>query len=81
MVRVLCGGAAAGHWYVACNVWWCGSVSWVWCVYRVLVWQRVIGMVCELCGGVAACYRYGVCTLWWCGSVLYVCCVKCVVVW
>jgi len=36
----------------------------------VVVWQRVIGMVCVLCGGVAACYRYGVCTVWWCGSVL-----------
>jgi len=54
-------------------------------VYCVVVWQRVIGMVCALCGGVAACYRYmvcvlcggvaacyryGVCTVWWCGSVL-----------
>ena len=37
----------------------------------VVVWQRVIGMVCVLlvvlsavlCGGVAACHRYGVCTV------------------
>ena len=50
-----------------------------------VVWQRVIGMVCVLlavlsavlCGGVAACHKYGVCTvgcvecgvMWWCGSV------------
>ena len=32
-------------------------------MYCVVVWQRVIGMVCVLCGGVAACYRYGVCTV------------------
>jgi len=50
-------------------------------VYCVVVWQRVIGMVCVLCGGVAACHRYGVFTVWWCGSVSYVWCVYCVVVW
>ena len=43
-------------------------------MYCVVVWQRVIGMVCVLCGGVAACYRYGVCTVWWCGSVSQVWC-------
>jgi len=32
-------------------------------VYCVVVWQRVIGMVCVLCSGVAACHRYGVCTV------------------
>ena len=32
-----------------------------------VVWQRVIGMVCVLCGGVAACDRYGVCVV--CGGV------------
>jgi len=77
MVCLLCGGVAACHTYVVCTVWWCGSVLYVWCVYCVVVWQRVIVLVCVLCGGVAACYRYGVCTVWWCGSVLYVCCVYC----
>ena len=52
---MLCGGVAACYRYG---------------VYCVLVWQRVIGMVCVLCGGVAACHRYGVCAVWWRGSVL-----------
>jgi len=47
----------------------------------VVVWQRVICVVCVLCGGVAACYKYGVCTVWWCGSVSYVLYAYCVVVW
>ena len=66
---MLCGGVAACHMYGVCTVRWCGSVSYVWCVYCVVVWQRVIGMVCVLCGGVAACHRYGMCTVRWCGSV------------
>jgi len=64
MVCVLCGGVAACYKYGACNVSWFGSVSYVWCVYRVVVWQRVTGMVCVLCGGVAACNWYGVFTVW-----------------
>jgi len=44
-------------------------------VYCVVVWQRVIRMVCVLFGGVAACHTYGVCTVWWCGSMSYVWCV------
>jgi len=40
-------------------VWWCGSVLYVWCVYCVVVWKRVIVIVSVLCGGVAACYRHG----------------------
>jgi len=46
------------------------SVLLVWCVYCVVLYQRVIGMVCVECGGLAACYMYGVCTVWLCGSVL-----------
>jgi len=38
----------------ACNVLWRGSVSYVCCVYSVVVLQRVICMVRVLCGGVAA---------------------------
>ena len=31
-----------------------------------VVWQRVISMVCVLCGDVAACHRYGVfCVMVW----------------
>ena len=47
-------------------------------MYCVVVWQRVICMVCVMCGGVAACHRYGLCTVWWCGCVLCVWCVYCV---
>ena len=56
----------------------------VWCVCCVVVWQRVIGLVCVICGygqrvigivcvlcsGVAACYRYGACTQCLCGIVI-----------
>ena len=69
MVRVLCGGLAACYMYGVCTVWLCGSVLYVWCVYCVVVWQCVIGMVCVFCGGVAACYRFGVSKVLWCGSV------------
>ena len=48
MVCVLCGGVAACHRYGVCTVWWCGSMSHVWCVYCVVVWQHVTGMVCVL---------------------------------
>jgi len=50
-------------------------------VYRGVVEQRVISMLCVLCGGMSACYTYGACTVLWCGSVSYVWCVYCVVVW
>jgi len=43
-------------------------VLYVLCVYCVVVWQRVIGIVCVFCSGVAACYKYNVCTVLWCGS-------------
>jgi len=44
-------------------------MSYVYFVYRVVVWQPVICMVCILCGGVAACYKYVACIVLWCGSV------------
>jgi len=69
-VCVRYGGVATCYKYVTCTVLCCGSVSYVWCVYCVVVWQRVIGMVRVMCGGVAACHRYGVCTVWCCGIVL-----------
>ena len=50
-------------------------------MYFVVVWQRVICIMCVMCGGVAACHRYDMCTVWWFGSVLYVWCAYCVVVW
>jgi len=68
MVCVLCGGLAACRRCCVCGVRWCGSLSYIWCVYCVVVWQHVIGMVCVLCGGVAACHRYCVCSVRWCGS-------------
>jgi len=58
---MLWGGVAACHRYGVCTVRWCGSMSWVWCVYCAVVWRHVVGMVCVLCGGVAACRMYGVC--------------------
>jgi len=50
-------------------------------VYCLVVWQRVIGILCVMCGGVAACLKYDLCTVCWFGSLLYVWCVYCVVVW
>ena len=50
-------------------------------MYCVMMWQRVIGVVCVLYGGVAVCYRCVVCNVRLCGSVLYVSCVFCVVAW
>jgi len=55
---------------MVCVICWCGSVSYVLCVYClvvwqhvfrvvlyfVVVWQHVIGMMCVLCGGEAACH-------------------------
>jgi len=66
---MLCGGEAICHRYGVCTVWWCGGMSQVWCVYCVVVWQHVIGMVCVLCGGVAACQKYLACAVWGGGSV------------
>ena len=45
---MLCGGEAICHRYGVCTVWWCGGMSQVWCVYCVVVWQHVTGMVCVL---------------------------------
>ena len=50
-------------------------------MYCAVVWQHVIGMVCELCGGVAACYMYGMCNVCWCGIMSHVWFFYCVVVW
>ena len=36
----------------------------VMCVYFVVLWQLVIGMVCVLCCGLAACHMYGACIVW-----------------
>jgi len=46
----------------------------------VVVWQRVIGLLCVLCDSVAACHMYGFSTVLWCGSESYVRCVYFVVV-
>ena len=72
MVFVKCCVVAACFMYRMCTVCWCGSVLYVWCRYCVVVWERVICMVCVLCGVLPVCHRYDVCTVWWCSSVLYV---------
>jgi len=61
MLDVLCGGVAACHLYGVYIVWCFGSMSYVWFVYCVVVWQGVICMVFLRCFGVSACIRYGVC--------------------
>jgi len=43
-----------------CTVWLCGSMSYVWCVYCVLVLQRLIFIVCVLFGVLAAFNNYSV---------------------
>jgi len=81
MICVLCVGVAACYRNGVYNVWWCGRVLYVWCmycvgygsvlyvwfVYCVVVWQLVIDFMCLLCGGVAEYQRYDVYTVWWCG--------------
>jgi len=51
------------------TLWWCGRVLFIWCVFCVVVSQRVIVAVYLLFANVAACYRDCVCTVRLCGSI------------
>jgi len=57
IVCVLFGGVAASYSYFVCILWRFGSISQVFCVYCVVVWQHVLGMVSVFCGGVATIFR------------------------
>ena len=56
MVCVLCGGVEVCYKYGVCTVLCCGNVLLVWFFYCVVVWHRILCMVCVLDGGVAACH-------------------------